>query len=978
MKCPICKKEIPDNTLKCPYCKARTGLICKKCNTVNSLFDYKCKNCGTEILKVCPECKSVNFPNAVKCRKCGHNFFQKEEIKIEYSTNLLSQKSAKNILVKGILSNKKIISLNGDKGCGKSLVLKAIMQDKDLKEYLWLYGKCTPITQLTSGGVIQDILLNVFNLPNFCLNNLQFKKDASKYFKNEFPELSNNEIFDLLNFLYPNKDGTFEEIVSNKNYTFEILYKIFDKIAANNKFIFVIDNFEFIDGFSYEFITRYINFENIWKNLKLLLIYNEIKPAKGYFYFPDKKNIYLDVGIAPLEFKQVALLVKQKTSKIEGFPEFSDAELQEIYEISKGNPSYINHALCLNFDCQLSGKDFILGTNFAGILELRLALLAKINPEAYTILLGCAIIGDKININLIKDIFEIDDNSFNDILIYLRKMDYINPVNDIYYEFSSILLWETILKTASKDKNYTDINKRIYSHLTGFILNSHAIFGVIAQNLKEHQLALEVWSKNTRLASYIGDLNLYAISQKQSLALINEFDESGTLKIRYNISERLGKLLANSNPKEAIEYLPDAISNAQAVGNGPKEIELLAYLTSCCHKTGNYFGEVECVDAVLQKAKPENALDVALLKTSKLSALLNIGNCGQVVNMIDTEIMPVFDKYLGTKQNSKEKNYSFVYETWLRTYLMLANALVLQGNDRSFEILAILFDIIERNNVNDELFVCKCKLTLAFANTMKGNYNSSEQMLEEVLKLYRENVMNNEAIIRWNFINILNNFFRKRYNGMQEELFQIVTFANNNGDNFTKNILKTLLGKIFKDNDNSKQAIEIFNDQIAYFAKEKMALGALLTWFLIADTTLSTEGPQNALEIAEQALQVAQNPKIDNYFFTILLKMVIAKCAMTTSDFETAKIHIENAIIIAQKFNMKDMLSRLYILYGKYFLEIGLIKTPKQKEYLKSAEELYQKAKELIEETQNRHVYTELKKAKDALKIFCQVNNLKI
>ena len=171
MKCPICKKEIPDNTLKCPYCKARTGLICKKCNTVNSIFDYKCKNCGTEILKVCPECKSVNFPNALKCRKCGHNFSQRENTKIEYSTNLLSQKSAKNILVKGILSDKKIMSLSGDKGCGKSLVLKAVMQDKNLKEYLWLYGKCTPLTQLTSGGVIQDILLNIFNLPNFCLNN---------------------------------------------------------------------------------------------------------------------------------------------------------------------------------------------------------------------------------------------------------------------------------------------------------------------------------------------------------------------------------------------------------------------------------------------------------------------------------------------------------------------------------------------------------------------------------------------------------------------------------------------------------------------------------------------------------------------------------------------------------------------------------------------------------------------------------------
>ena len=60
MICPTCKKTIPDNTLKCPYCKTRTGLVCKKCNTVNSIFDYKCKNCGNEILKLCPNCNSIN------------------------------------------------------------------------------------------------------------------------------------------------------------------------------------------------------------------------------------------------------------------------------------------------------------------------------------------------------------------------------------------------------------------------------------------------------------------------------------------------------------------------------------------------------------------------------------------------------------------------------------------------------------------------------------------------------------------------------------------------------------------------------------------------------------------------------------------------------------------------------------------------------------------------------------------------------
>ena len=120
MICPTCKKQIPDNTLKCPYCKTRTGLICRNCNTVNSLFDYKCKNCGTEILKSCPNCGSVNLPESHKCRKCSYMFKKtdiSDKINLEYPANLISQQSAKNILSRGIKSNdKKIFSLSGATG----------------------------------------------------------------------------------------------------------------------------------------------------------------------------------------------------------------------------------------------------------------------------------------------------------------------------------------------------------------------------------------------------------------------------------------------------------------------------------------------------------------------------------------------------------------------------------------------------------------------------------------------------------------------------------------------------------------------------------------------------------------------------------------------------------------------------------------------------------------------------------------------
>lgn len=979
MRCPVCKKIIPENALKCPYCKTRTGLLCKNCNTVNSVFDLKCKKCGKEILKICPHCKSVNFPNAKKCRKCGMPFEVQNEAPaqldtLEYRPELISQKNAITLLTDGLLSdNKKIFSLSGEKGIGKSYVLKESMLKLQEHNFIWLFGKCTPLTQLTPGGLIQDMILNLFGLPNFCINTPDLKKDALKFFKNEFPDMTEFEANNFINFVYSFQDGKFEDLLINKKKTYNTLYKVFDKIAQTGKFIIIADNFDFIDGFSYEFLNNLFKRENILSNMRLIMLYSDTKPAKGYFQLDDDKA-YLDISISPLnEAETDEFCAKYE----EAFSYTNEFEKGEIIKKSKGHPAFLEQALSLCFDCQISDKPFALPDTFPEIIRLRLQNLKDANPVAYKTLVGASVLGDKINPALLKEIFSFNDKEFTGIIDYLREMHFVQPVNDIFYEFKNLFLWETILTSAKQDEDFIEINTKIANMLNNFIMNSNAILGIIAQNLKQPKLALDIWTKNTRLAAYIGDINLYVISQKQCLALINELDESETLKTRYNISERLGKLLSDYNPKEALEFLPDAIANAKAVGDSPKEIELLGYLSYCCRQTGNYYGNIECVDSVLSKTPSENKLETALLKTTKLESLLNIGNCGEVINTIDNDIIPVLDEFLA-KQYHAKVSYEFVYETWLRTYLILANALVLQGNDRSFEILTIIFDIIERNKINEDMFICKSKLTLAFANTMKGDFTTSENILDDVLKLYKTNTMDNETVLRWNLIKILNNFFREKYDGLQEDLFQVVTFANNCGDNFTKNILKTLLGKIFKDNEQSKHALDIYNDQITYFAKEKMALGALLTWYLIAEATLVTEGPHEAKEIAEQALDVAQNPKISNYLFVVLLKMVIAKASIVISDYETAKIHIENAIILASKFNMKDILSRLYLLYGKYFQEIGLLKTDKQTDYLKGAGKMYEKASELVKQTRNNCVHIETEKAKNVLKSFCQLNSINV
>ena len=106
--------------------------------------------------------------------------------------------------------------------------------------------------------------------------------------------------------------------------------------------------------------------------------------------------------------------------------------------------------------------------------------------------------------------------------------------------------------------------------------------------------------------------------------------------------------------------------------------------------------------------------------------------------------------------------------------------------------------------------------------------------------------------------------------------------------------------------------------------------------------------------------------------------MIIAKASIVLSDYETGKINIEGAIHIAMKYNMKDILSRLYLLYGKYFQEIGLLKTDKQYDYLKCANKMYAKASELVKQTRNNCVHIEIEKAKKVLKSFCMLNNISV
>lgn len=960
MKCPVCKKNIPDTALKCPHCKTRTGIICSNCNTVNTVGVLSCQKCGRELLKLCTHCGSVNFPGAEKCRKCSSPFGKVQQTQesanpLEFKPKLISHKEAFDIINDALHSkDKKIFSISGDKGIGKSSLLKKIIENADNKKFRWCIGKCTQLTQLTPGGVVQDMLLNLFKLPNYCISSEEISGDAVKFFSNEFKFLDNKEISDFINFLYTSKDGNYEDIVINKKRTYTILNKVYDALCQTGKFVFVLDNLDFVDGFSIEFLTHFIRRGQNWKNLKLILIYNDYKPATTYFSAnEDEINAFVDVYLAPMTSAE---LEKEIKFSGEAGSYITKREKDVIFEKCQGNSAFVEQAVSYCFDCQISDKSFLMPKTFSQLINDRLETLKSTNAEAHKMLCGASILGDKLNLALLKEIFGYKSQEFNDIMSYLVKSNFVRPYNEVFYEFNNLLLWETVLKNIQKDSCFEDINIKVGKALSVYTLNTNATMAMIAHNLKENRMAFDIWTKTTRLASYIGDVNLYVIAQKQCLALLNEFNESETLNIRYNISERLGKLLAEYDPEEALEYLPDAIQRAKTENNETKEIELLGYLALSCKKIGNYYGDVECIDNVLKTLSPSQELEAAMIKASKVPSLLSIGNCGEVINLIDNDILPILTSHLQKPKLNKTIPLGFVYDTRVRMFLYLAEALALQGNERSFEVLSILFDIIDKNKINDRELYIRAKLILAYANTVKGNFQTSVELLStldslsssEEIDIDKLSVQDGKNINNYNLISIINSFLLKDYENLREVLCECTMFAQNTGNEFYMNLFKTLLGKLYSDTNHTRHAIEIYNEQVTYFANKKLAFGALLCWYLIAEATMITETAKTAVDIAQKALEIALNPKINNYFFVVLLRILLAKAYIKLSDFETARINLETALDLSKKYGMNDLSSKIYLIYGKYYQELGTIQSQNQGEFLRGAAKMYDRALELV------------------------------
>lgn len=973
MQCPKCKSEIKDNSLKCANCGARVALVCKNCGQINPITATECSGCHKVLIKICTECGAANVPEAKSCRKCGIEFVKpKFSPKPEYSASKSSQQKVKAKLLDAIKDcDSKIITINGESGLGKNLVLRYTINELKNAKLIWLLGTCTQVTQLSPFGYFQDLLLTFFNVNNFCPDTLQLKKNSLKFFKQDFPALSNEEILDLLNFLYPENLDKYENIYFNKAKMFKIMKKVLLTIVEKMKVVFIIDNFELIDGMSFDFLKELLKDDYVLERCKFIIISSVERPGMGCIASPKlTEENYEDLTLAPFTKNQVEVLINQYNN-FEAGEDF----VNFVYKVSGGNPAIVEQMVMLSKDLKRNNLKFVNYNSLEEILDARLSILKDEDYASYRMLVAMSLLGYKFYPAMLEHFDNNTPQEFERIVERLTQSGFISQINNLSFDFKSYNIWKATVSILKNDDCTEEILNIMYEMLNIYKQSSIALLGFLVQKLSKETEAFDVWTLLMKQAAYIGDIGLYIIAQKQALKLIEKKSSPYCQKIKKNIYTRVGKLLEPIDHKAAFEYLQNAVMMLND-NEENEHIELLGYLASASMKSGNYWGAIECADSVLNKVPETMELEHTLIKSRQVRPLLRLGNYGQVINLVDTEVMPVLEKYLTKGKNTAVIKIQDLYETWIEVYFDFAEALTFQGDSRMFDVIKLIFEILEKNQTTDVALLCRAHLALALANTIKGDIKTSEKILDDILKEFSLDSMDSFIVSRWNFIDISNKFIEKDYNSLYTELFNVVAYANNVNDNFTKNILKTLLAKMLKDKNENKKALEILEEQVAYFAKEKIATGVLLSWYLIAEIRLITNGTQFALDIATKALDIAQGPSINNYFFISLYNKLVGEIYMAKQDFESAKVYIEKSIFIAKQFNLEINLVKSYLLYAKLYQELALPKSTMRSEYIKQSLKMFQLAKNVS--IVNDHVYLQklIKEELSVLTSFCKLNGI--
>ncbi len=845
-------------------------------------------------------------------------FFDNAQPLLEQLTNIIQTPN-----------NAVIAAICSEEGMGKSTVIKSFVESLNQKGIVPVLAECSESIKVSPFGTIRDFLLKLLTLPDLHPDaQTFFGEETKKLFEQNFETLSNSEIINFMNFLYPTMHAGFDSIIDNKNVTYNLLEKIFVSITTKNQAVFIIDDFDYIDNASFDFIEYLIRKQVINNNTKFFISYRERKSARLYF---DKdistQDIFTTMYLNNLSEEDTRTLIANfaNTQQVPTAVNFA------VNEKGKGNIFFTEQFLALLFDVgymfinnnTMSFKEDeplpFLPKNVEEIISLRFKALNA--PELKDALITASILGFKFDKSAFAAIADITEDQTTDILQRLTDLMFIQPCSEYEYSFKNMTSWSVIFSEAHSDARFAVICKKVFYILGKYALSNPIIKASVAKYRDEEGVASQTWIDVSSLCGYMGDTYVYALALEQFLISSGYRDDLEEISdIQQEALEKIAKIIYKTDAAKAKQYLKIPIINARENSDIVKLIDLCGYMIKICYQLSDNNGVCETVDMIINTAGEEiSALDKVLILSRKLNALFNEGNCEEGINLANNDILPVLEEELA-KNNDPEFSQK-LFTTWFDTSIALVKLYALQGNSKSVEIVENTAEILQMNNIEEAVYTIKLSLSKAFAYTVIGKIQESVNILKQIEQMPEYD--NEQFVLERNLIFALNLVFSNVKDGLREILYEYAKYSANANDEIGKHIYKLMLAWLTYSEGEYVKSNNIFDEELTYYAQEKIVTGALISWLFIAKNALAIAGVDSAEHVAMKALEVAQNPKFSQYHITVYLQKLIAEINLAKGDTGAAKMYLEKGMLIAKQFGLDLAQIELYRTYVK-FLESAL------------------------------------------------------
>ncbi|MBQ8634518.1 hypothetical protein IJ425_00005, partial [bacterium] len=928
--------------------------------------------------------------------------FLEQKPTFEHSEDVKYDKALQMIL-ENLLDNAnpiKAISLNAPRGAGKTHLLNdlyyKICRLKPEKTIIF-HAQCSALTQVSPYGLIQNFFSTLFNCPTVLKDEFSMSGFEKKVLDRlQLEKIEEERLETLANLIYPLKKDYFENILINKELTYRCLKDVFDYIKLRKNVIFIIDDFDLIDESSYGFLKYLVNENYFERDAKIVLGYKNQHSIAMYFQTNKlNNNNCLNISLKCLNASESKIFIKKVLGEDCIVP---DEILSQIAFNAQGNIAYIEQILQYLFerkyltvnDKKITFNKDCIDLEIPATLEKcfceRLEFLKEHNKKEYIFLNVASLLGDKLDYKLLANIFQLSENEFFETVSLLDRRGYLKRKIDDIYGFKNSLTWSYCYIKAKEEELIKEDAKKLLLELNDKIISTPLICPILAQIIGNKELAYALWTKNLQYANYIGDVNIYAMAQKQSLILLESVKLDNFEYTKNNICERLGKLIYDKNPQEAKDYLSNAITSAEKNNNTNKIIDLSGYLVKSAYLTQDYNAVIEVVDNVLRffdkKDKTDKKaaieLQIALIKARKLDALLKLGLWEEVASIVNTEVTPTLQKHLNCFPKYKWVNQGEIFFAWIDSNITLAQSYAQQGSPMSFELISHIDKVLqkEKSQKYDHL-----KVKLAFANAMahtsKGYFDESETILQEIIKNYAYVIDSPNLVCDWNAINIINKILRLNLETIKDDLFEATAYANNCNDEDSKNFFKTLLAYVLLEEKSYLKAIDVSSEQMQYFSSKKIAFGALLAWYISAAAYAADKADMYCIEICEKAVKICENAKNNNNYFKILFQELIAKSYLKLNDRENAQMYCDLALQSAKANDLLYLQARLNNLKATVSREKIADQPDSQKqEHAFNTIKMYNKTIDLMKKLNLQKYSKRVEKELTSFKAHCQLNRI--